>query len=80
MRRELVEKMVDDVGREDPHPRLVRVFASIAVDLHVERENRSVLRGALQKKARENRREWDKEKRRHMKTENETKLNKNKMK
>ena len=45
--RELVEEVVDDVGREDSHPVLVRVPARVAVDLHVERQDGGVLRRAL---------------------------------
>lgn len=48
VRGELVEEMVDDVRREDPDPGLVRVFSSFVVDLHIESEDRRVLRSALQ--------------------------------
>lgn len=50
MRRELVEEVVDDVGREDPDPVLVGVPAGVAVDFHVERQDGGVLRRALQTK------------------------------
>ena len=54
VRGELVEEMVDDVRRENPNPGLVRVFPSLVVDLHIESEDRCVLRSALQRKQNEN--------------------------
>lgn len=47
MSRKLVEEVVNDICGENPHSRLVGVFARVAVNLDIERQDGGVLGSTL---------------------------------